>query len=456
MALSRAHQDKDVTPGVVFRIMKEFFTEEQRLKIAKTHIVFDYSLETKDPFRPKKAEVYKNLIINMRKVMGTGAPTKTTLASAIELFDREYSGHLSGFEDPVKRRLWALGEALKLRALLMQVWRLKNRTMTKAKSNVLMEVKKKWNAFDMPSPKASRVDCNSSEKSIVPKNEEVEYSASEWKEWMKTEDGCVVLANGEAVVHKDVLMDAVEVPAKPAGDTLAEPEYTEAEWRDYFASHAGDTEAEPVENEALMDAVYVPAEPAGDTEAEAEYTEAEWRDYFASPAGDTEAEAVEKDLFRGNEAGPEYTEAEWCDYVASQQLLQSSGVEQGCGDRLCENSNVKRAKSIIGLKGDATVKDPVPLASCAFPALTNCTVAEARDWGDANLPYTCRPSVCCATPDKWSWTWKGEKGNVRVVVNLKKKNFYVYNPKVNKPSVAWGTFPSLEAAWKGVTDQLCS
>ena len=64
------------------------------------------------------------------------------------------------------------------------------------------------------------------------------------------------------------------------------------------------------------------------------------------------------------------------------------------------------------------------------------------------IPQECNAETCNAT--NWSWTKWGEdlQGRpVRIVVNVRKLNFYIYTPKVARPNVAWRSFESVAMAW---------
>ena len=152
-------------------------------------------------------------------------------------------------------------------------------------------------------------------------------------------------------------------------------------------------------------------------------------------------------------------------WLQTQQLCQSQGVVAGGGNALCGSANVKRAMSIAQRNEKTYAREPdnkkprkakgMENKCVEVPNLKEMPVADAHSWAENNLPSQCKPSACGAKPDnlKWSWSFVDGGGSVRVVVNLRKKNFYIYKPKVPRPNVAWQTCESVEQAWDKVRQQ---
>ncbi len=69
-----------------------------------------------------------------------------------------------------------------------------------------------------------------------------------------------------------------------------------------------------------------------------------------------------------------------------------------------------------------------------------------REEADRQLPTEVTAAVCGAKPSTASWTYWSDSG-ARIVVNLAKRNFYIYWPKVALPSVSWPKHGGPTNAW---------
>ena len=73
-------------------------------------------------------------------------------------------------------------------------------------------------------------------------------------------------------------------------------------------------------------------------------------------------------------------------------------------------------------------------ASCHHELMT---IEEAEH---GKLPEELKPSACKAKPGNKSWMWWSADRSCRVCFNIQKANYYVYSPKVEKPSFSWSTY----------------
>ncbi len=418
MALKRQRSRADMTVSAskVLELIRDHLPHEILQGCLRHHVLFRYVVVLRSKVQWERLNDYEAVLEKLMEVSTTGIPKKSVLAEGLVGLDKYYNNLLSGFpQDAVMAKLWALGEAHKLRNMLSHVWTLSRRAV-RSKSQSVRRIQAAWCGCV-----AEANDGDAHDSRDPWGGGEAHGAAARDEDTERRHDSSVKGQVATAVAAKEAW------GAEEHEDEVQEEEADGHSWTDeQWAVEAEEDKEWPQDSwaaamehgAAAEDEEHWPTEDVGKEEQAIHVPE----------------HVVEADTLAA-QLGPVAPEDQR--HIAKAHRVQQK-PRKGQTKHKAEKAHRVQQEPRTGQKKHKAEKAKAPQKKLG---------ASNEDlfirWLP-QLPQECQPPTAS---DKVSWTWWSDDGATRIVVNLKNAIFFRYKPGVGRPNVAWKLSGGPAPAW---------